>query len=599
MLKKIKNNLTYCLILSVFLFFSKTGMAQPSLKFTEDLQISSITLNGSLSPTLKAGDTLVFSVNVLNAGSTPFQNCQLSVTTLNSHVHFLDSAEYFEYIAPGNEYALHNCATCVLDNDIADGDIVTFKFLITNDIESAITYRSYRVQSCALSLTDYFIMDNGNRNGLVNSNETDTLFFTLHNDGATEHSNITFTMQTNEPGVQVVSPSMLKDMLYGDETFIFPVVISTNSQFIDGHTFDVEITASRQSNGAILNRQIVSIIGISNCTDFAAGVIPSEMYGEGTQAGWFLDATNAHSDFYSLRSGVITHYDSSTVNMPITIHHDGEISFMFKVSSESNYDWLYFYIDGVQKARWSGQLDWAGVSYPILTGDHILTWRYIKDKSVNTGSDCAWIDDICLSNYDEELPQLSVTPASINVVHQAEENPVFERTLQFSNESGVYLLFDNELCDENNNPVGWVSVAMPNGSLNAHQQRNITLNFNTTEFVTGNYATELRVTVAGLDTVIVIPITLQKAVGIDNPAMADPTLRIFPNPATQYVMLDLSTGNELDGSLVISDMLGKVCHQQKVEGTRCRISVAELPAGMYFLTYRDGGKTVTKKFLKD
>ncbi|MCR4858539.1 MAG: T9SS type A sorting domain-containing protein, partial [Bacteroidales bacterium] len=45
--------------------------------------------------------------------------------------------------------------------------------------------------------------------------------------------------------------------------------------------------------------------------------------------------------------------------------------------------------------------------------------------------------------------------------------------------------------------------------------------------------------------------------------------------------------------------LGRVCHQQNAEGSRCRIPVAELPAGMYFLTYRDSKRTVTKKFLKE
>ncbi|MBO4504671.1 MAG: T9SS type A sorting domain-containing protein [Bacteroidales bacterium] len=591
--------LKFWLIWILGLWGFKTLQAQPTTRFTDALHFSSITLNGEASPMIEAGDTLVFSVHVNNAGNEPFQNCQLTVTSVNPHVHFLDSTEYFEYIAPGNEYALHSCATCVLDEEIADGDIVTFTFLITNNTETAIAYRSYRVQSFRLSLTDYFVIDNGNRNGLVNSNETDTIFFTFHNEGTSEISNITFTMQTDEPGIQVVSTPMLKEMLYGDETFVFPAIISTNSQFIDGHTFDVEITAARQSSGTILNRQFVSIIGISNCTDFAAGVIPPEMYGEGTQASWFLDNANAYSDFYSLRSGVITHYDSSTVNMPVTIHHDGEISFMYRVSSENNYDWLYFYIDGVQKARWSGQGDWTSVSYPILEGNHILTWRYIKDQSVNSGSDCVWIDDICLSNYDEELPQLAISPTSIDVIHEAEESPCFERTLQFSNESGVYLLFDNELCDENNNPVGWVSVATPNGSLNAHQQRNITLNFNTSGFFAGDYTTALRVTVAGLDTTFIIPITLHKAAKIDDHTMSAQDLHLYPNPATQYVTLEMSEGEEMNGSAVITDLLGRVCHQQKAEGTQCRIPVADLPTGMYFLTYQDGGKTVTKKFLKD
>lgn len=79
----------------------------------------------------------------------------------------------------------------------------------------------------------------------------------------------------------------------------------------------------------------------------------------------------------------------------------------------------------------------------------------------------------------------------------------------------------------------------------------------------------------------------------------DISMNLYPNPATQFVVLDMSAGQELNGLVVITDMMGKVCRQQKAESTSCRISVADLPVGMYFLTYFDGKKKVTKKFLKE
>lgn len=75
-------------------------------------------------------------------------------------------------------------------------------------------------------------------------------------------------------------------------------------------------------------------------------------------------------------------------------------------------------------------------------------------------------------------------------------------------------------------------------------------------------------------------------------------MNLYPNPTTQYVVLDMSTGEELDGLVVITNMLGKQCRQLKAEGPNCRISVADLSAGMYFLTYMDGNKKITRKFLK-
>ena len=89
---------------------------------------------------------------------------------------------------------------------------------------------------------------------------------------------------------------------------------------------------------------------------------------------------------------------------------------------------------------------------------------------------------------------------------------------------------------------------------------------------------------------------VQTCVGLNN--YPDISTNLYPNPATQYVVLDMGTGEEMNGWVAIMDMLGKQCHQQKAIGTSIRISVADLPTGMYFLTYTDGKKKVTRKFLK-
>ena len=75
-------------------------------------------------------------------------------------------------------------------------------------------------------------------------------------------------------------------------------------------------------------------------------------------------------------------------------------------------------------------------------------------------------------------------------------------------------------------------------------------------------------------------------------------MNLYPNPATQYVILDMSTGEEMNGTVVITDMLGRQCLQQKVGETSVRISVTDLPTGMYFLTYLDGERKFTRKFMK-
>ena len=90
---------------------------------------------------------------------------------------------------------------------------------------------------------------------------------------------------------------------------------------------------------------------------------------------------------------------------------------------------------------------------------------------------------------------------------------------------------------------------------------------------------------------------VQTCVGLDNQPYF--SMSLYPNPATQYMVLDMSTGEEMEGSVEVTDMLGRQFLQQKAEGTRVQILVADLPTGMYFLTYSDGKRKVTKKFMKE
>ena len=76
------------------------------------------------------------------------------------------------------------------------------------------------------------------------------------------------------------------------------------------------------------------------------------------------------------------------------------VSFYYIVSSENNYDFFRFYIDGTQKVKESGtsSTEWNYKKYTLTAGEHILKWEYSKDQSQSSGEDCVRIDDIKLPN---------------------------------------------------------------------------------------------------------------------------------------------------------------------------------------------------------
>jgi len=97
-----------------------------------------------------------------------------------------------------------------------------------------------------------------------------------------------------------------------------------------------------------------------------------------------------------MQSGAIGGNQATELSLEVNLANWGEVSFAHAVSSEANFDFLRFYVDGQLKDSWSGQADWATSSYVVFGGNHTLTWRYEKDAIASDGEDAAWIDQIIL-----------------------------------------------------------------------------------------------------------------------------------------------------------------------------------------------------------
>ena len=111
---------------------------------------------------------------------------------------------------------------------------------------------------------------------------------------------------------------------------------------------------------------------------------------------WFISNTS-YSNPYSMESGNISNGGNTSIELSVFLNDSATISFMKSVSSENNYDYLRFYINGTQLGYWSGYVSWSQSTYDIGPGNHVFRWAYTKDGSVSSGLDAAWVDDIIIS----------------------------------------------------------------------------------------------------------------------------------------------------------------------------------------------------------
>jgi hypothetical protein len=162
-----------------------------------------------------------------------------------------------------------------------------------------------------------------------------------------------------------------QDLLYGLDTVNDEVVVFKTSTWaeIERIVVSEDLLATQRFDGGVLSFDpLNSTIYVS----VNGGILPIEIEStestEGFETGdfsmypwehdgdadWIVTPQQRHTGKHSAKAGLITDDQSTTVNMTLDCV-SGYISFYRKVSSESDFDHLKFYIDGVQKGPLVGR----------------------------------------------------------------------------------------------------------------------------------------------------------------------------------------------------------------------------------------------------
>ena len=128
--------------------------------------------------------------------------------------------------------------------------------------------------------------------------------------------------------------------------------------------------------------------------DFSLGRIDRFPFVNSSLIPWSPDEATYSSAGHSLRSGKISHNMHSELSIRFEATENDTLSFLYRVSSESYYDFLKFYVDSTLAGSWSGETGWNSHSQFMEAGPHEVTWSYTKDGNTSMREDAAWIDDI-------------------------------------------------------------------------------------------------------------------------------------------------------------------------------------------------------------
>ena len=174
-----------------------------------------------------------------------------------------------------------------------------------------------------------------------------------------------------------------------------------NGTNVDGATnASLALTNAQFTNEGNYTLVVSNAFGVTNTSaaylnvvDFPEALNATNLtWGSGGDKPWYPETGTTHDGIAALQSGAITGSQQSTVQT--TVNGPGTLTFWWKVSSETNNDYVNFSVDGTEQSRISGTVNWRQQTYYLTPGTHTLAWNYSKNATVNSGSDAAWLDQV-------------------------------------------------------------------------------------------------------------------------------------------------------------------------------------------------------------
>lgn len=144
---------------------------------------------------------------------------------------------------------------------------------------------------------------------------------------------------------------------------------------------------------------------------------PQRAFLNGGSANWLAQSSVTHDMVDAIKSGVIA--DEQFTWIETRVKGPANVAFWWKVSSEQDYDFLMFELDTVTIAKISGEVDWNRRTIALDSGDHVLRWKYQKDRNTPGGDDAGWVDQLEITPIAQpQITNVSMDASNISAVVQ-------------------------------------------------------------------------------------------------------------------------------------------------------------------------------------
>jgi len=358
------------------------------------------------------GENISLNMTVKNLGSAAATGVTATLISTDPYITITDNSASYGTINAGTSFLVNSAFALTVGAAIPDQHVVNFELSISGGTDDTwISYFNITLNAPSLTYGSNLVINDaigGDGNGRLDPGETATVTAVVSNTGHSQSPSATATLTSVSPFITIISGNDVLGTIAASGSANADFSISCLSSTPIGQSVDLALNVDASNYG--FSHTYYTSVGLV-LEDWELGNFSRFPWTFGGNANWTITNTGQYEGLYAAKSGTITHSQTSELSVIQQINTSGYVSFFRKVSSESGYDYLRFYIDGVQKDQWAGEVAWGQVTYAVTSGVHTFKWTYYKDGSVSSGSDCAWIDYIVFSI----APEIAINPASFQI----------------------------------------------------------------------------------------------------------------------------------------------------------------------------------------
>lgn len=338
-------------------------------------------------------ETFGFNMTLKNVGNTDAQNVTSVLSTTSPYVTIKNATENWGSI-PSQSTVNKTLAFEIGALDyLPDQVTAPFTLTVTNGSDTWVSTFNIKLNAPVLNANSVLIDDSQtlNPNGRLDAGETVIIQVPVSNTGHSGTSDAMTYLFSDSQSVNITESGYFTGNIASGSTATAFYEVSVADTTPVGTLLNFFVSSNAAPYYVARNYVLPAGLIIE---DFETGDFSAYNWQNTSAQPWTINPLVFNSGSYAARSGLIADNASTSLSIDMDVSTNDNITFARKVSSESGYDFLKFYIDDTEKGSWSGEADWSNVTYAVTPGTHTFKWTYSKDVNTTGGSDAAYIDDI-------------------------------------------------------------------------------------------------------------------------------------------------------------------------------------------------------------